>query len=216
MVPPILPARQTGRLTGDALDWDLQPLRGYLQAETLVQDVAARLPFFVSRTGLLVLDWRPAWEADDTLRVRPRLDLHAEPWLGIPAAAVRPTGASVQLEEQGNDRQWYLQMPRRPGRAGARVPLATGLMRMSMQAHDEQVRFLPVVLRSDLSEDRYGNVSLHLHSLDMRELIARRAVEPAVAKTLAGLLAERVLGLMSLPGAGLARDVPMIIDAVTH
>ena len=212
MVPPAISLPSLARQTTDALTWDLQGMRAYPQAESLVLDVAARLPFFAPRAGVLLLDWQAVHRADDNLGVRPRIDMHAEPWIDIPAVTVRPTGALVQVDEQGADRQWYLQLPRRAGRSAARVPLATGLMRMSMQAHGEHARFLPVVLRSDLSEDRRGQASLHLHSLDMKELLVRRAIEPARAKALAGNLAERVLGLMSLAGAGLARDVPMIVS----
>jgi hypothetical protein len=211
MVPPTPLVQVQARNAGDALTWDLHGLRGYQQAETLVLDVATRLPFFVPRSDLLLLDWQAAYQDESMLRVRPRLDMHAQPWLEIPTAAVRPTGAMVQVRDAGGDRQLFLQMPRRAGRAGARVPLSTGLMRMSMQAHDDHARFLPVVLRSDLSEDRQGTVTLHLHSLDMKELLSRRALEPHMAKTLAGSIAGRVLELMSLQGAGLARDVPMLI-----
>jgi hypothetical protein len=212
MVPPVFNLQTLARHSTDALTWDLQGLRGYRQGESLVLDIAARLPFFVPRAGVLLLDWQAVPTDQDCLRVRPRLDLHAEPWLDIPAVTVRPTGALVQVEEQGAERQWFLQMPRRAGRSTARLPLSTGLMRMSMQAHDEHARFLPLVLRSDLSEDRHGQASLHLHSLDLKELVLRRAIEPERARVLAGNLAERVLGLMSLAGAGLARESPMIVS----
>lgn len=211
MVPTVTSLQTARHQVADALTWDLQGFRGFQQAESLIQDVAARLPFYVPRAGVLLLDWQAVHPGDDALRVRPRIDLHAEPWLDVPAVTVRPTGAMVQVVEQGAERQWFMQMPRRAGRGGSRVPLSTGLMRMSMQAHDEHARFLPVVLRSDLSEDRQGMVSLHLHSLDMKELLARRVLEPAQAKALAANLAERVLGLMGLAGAGLAREAPMIV-----
>lgn len=213
MVPPATPAALVVRSPVDALGWSLEGLRAPGMATDLVWEVATRLPFFVPRTGLLVLDWQCVEDGQDLLRVCPRLDLHAQSWLTIPVGAVRPTGASIHVERAGGERQLALQMPDRRGRAGARVPLATGLMRMSMQAHDEHVRFLPVLLRSDLSQDRYGDVSLHLHSLDLATLVAKGALDAPTRKRLVAHIAERVLGLMSLPGAGLARDVPMIIDA---
>ncbi len=196
-----------------ALEWDLRDLRSLGDAVDLVWDVAACLPFFVPATGLLLLDWRCVDDGSGRLGVRPRIDMHSEPWLTLPVAAVRPTGAAIHVgTDADGERQLSLQMPARRGRAGARLPLATGLMRMSMQAHDEHLRFLPVVLRSDLAEDHRGGVSLHLHSIDLATLVAKGTLDAAARKRLSSCIAERVLALMSLPGAGLARDVPMIID----
>lgn len=214
MTPPALPAKVLPRTAGQALAWDMTDMRSLGDGVDLVWDVASQLPFFVPATGLLLLDWRCVDDGAGRLGVRPRLDLHSEPWLTLPVAAVRPTGAAICVEHDVHgERQLTLQMPARRGRAGARVPLATGLMRMSMQAHDEHVRFLPVVLRSGLVEDQQGRVALHLHSIDLATLAARGTLEAPVRKRLTAGIAERVLALMSLPGAGLARDVPMIIDA---
>lgn len=212
MVPTVMPMPAAARPAGEALGWDVQALRGYAQALTLLQDVAARLPYHVPRTGLLVLDWHADIGTDDCVRVRPRLDLHSDTWLEVPVAAIRPTGAFVQVDDSAAEPALVVQLPARKGRPGARVPLATGLMRLSMQAHDEHVRFLPVVLQSDLAEDRYGRVSLHLHSLDMAALLARRVLPEEQRRALAATIAERVLALMSLPGAGLARETPMLLE----
>lgn len=211
---PALSARVALPAWGHALEWDLRELRALGDAVDLVWDVAACLPFFVPATGLLLLDWRCVDDGGGRLGVHPRLDVHSEPWLTLPVAAVRPTGAAIHVgTDADGERQLTLQMPARRGRAGTRLPLATGLMRMSMQAHDEHLRFLPVVLRSDLAEGRRGDVSLHLHSIDLATLVAKGSLDAATRKRLSSSIAERVLALMSLPGAGLARDVPMIIDA---
>lgn len=211
MVPPVLPATAT-RAAGnaaEALEWDVHQFSFPGQAAGFIHGVAARLPVYVPRTGLLLLDWQ-AVGTGGAWRVQPRLDLHSEPWVMLPPGAVRPTGAVIHLDQHVDpdpDRDEHfltLQMPARGTRRGARVPLANGLMRMSLQAHDEHVRFLPVILRSDLAEDRSGFLSLHLHSLDLGVLVARGIPEPARRKQVVSTIAERVLGLMSLPGAGLA------------
>ncbi|MFZ5757465.1 MAG: hypothetical protein ACOY3X_11215 [Pseudomonadota bacterium] len=198
---------------GDALEWDVHEFRFPGQAAGFIHEVASRLPFFVPRAGLLLLDWQ-AVGTGGSWRVQPRLDLHCEPWVALPPGAVRPTGAVIHLEQHSDhdERFLTLQMPARRGRRGARVPLANGLMRLSIQAHDEHVRFLPVVLRSDLVEDRWGYLSLHLHSLDLGVLVSRGIPESARRKQVVASIAERVLGLMALPGAGLAREAPMLIN----
>ena len=216
MVPPVL-ATVTAAApvtdSADALDWAFLGMRMPDRAGFLAGQVASRLPFYVPRTGLLLLDWRGVESGTGRLRVQPRLDLHSAPWLQLPTGAIRPTGALVHVDEHAGERSLVLQMPSRRGRRGPRLPLASGLMRMSMQAHDEHVRFLPVVLRSDLAEDRHGNPSLHLHSVDLGTLQAKGVLDGGQRKQLVTSIAEQVLRLMALPGAGLARDVPMIIDA---
>lgn len=220
MVPPVMSAKVAARNAGEALEWDLREMRSVVRATDLLWEVASKLPFFVPRTGLLLLDWQCNDHGNDCVQVRPRVDMHSEPWLALPVAAIRPTGATIHVDDLGGERTGEhlltLQMPPRGGRRGPRVPLATGLMRMSMQAHDEHVRFLPVVLRSDLSEDRYGSVSLHLHSVDLATLVAKGALDAPLRKKLVACVAEKVLTLMSLPGAGLARNAPMIIGPNDH
>ena len=216
MSAPLMPLPLSARNAGDALAWDLRGMRSVACATDLLWEVASKLPFFVPRTGLLLLDWQCRDNGDGVINVQPRLDMHSEPWLSLPVAAVRPTGATLHVDrrdgERTGERQLTLQMPVRGGRRGPRVPLATGLMRMSMQAHDQHVRFLPVVTRGDLGEDRHGAVSLHLHSIDLATLVAKGSLDPVLRKRLAGCIAGQVLALMSLPGAGLARNAPMIID----
>lgn len=214
MVPPVVTvsaSHRARRVVADALAWDVSTLRHPLAATAFLREVGSLLPFFVSRTGLLLVSWTAHADGDDRLAIQPRLDPHCEPWLRLPAAAVRPTGARIEADHSGAERVLWLQMPERPGRAGARVPLSTGLMRMSMQAHDEHVRFLPVLVRDALREDRFGGVSLQLHTLDAAAL-ARLGMDAALRRNLVTHIAGQVMALMALPGAGLARDVPMIVD----
>lgn len=198
----------------DRLDWDLRGVGSWQQAEALVQDVAACLPFYLPGRGLLLLDWSAQSSGDTDLRVCPQISLHASPWLHLPVAALRPTGAWIEIDEDGNDRQLFMRMPARGGRAGVRAPLATGLLRMSMQAHGAQRRFLPVVTREDLVQDSRGLPALHLHSLDLALLQAGGYIPAARAKELAGIVGERVLMLMSLPGAGHAHPVGVTDEVI--
>lgn len=198
--------------TGSVLAWDVEVLRFPRRAMGLVREVAACLPFYVPRAGLLILDWQPVI-VDGAWRVLPRMGLHGESWLSLPANAIRPTGVSIHAEDEMGERILTLQMPsRKDHRAMDRLPLATGLMRLSMQAHDKAARFLPVVMRTDLGENHRGDPALHLHRLDMQMLAERDIPGAADRRLLAANLAERVLHLMSLPGAGLARNLPMILD----
>ncbi len=214
MASPVMPISNAARHPSGALEWDLREMRSVARATDLLWEVAARLPLFVPHAGLLLLNWQCTDNGVGKWRVHPRLDLHSEPWLALPPTAIRATGATVHVNEFGGERtgarMLTLQLPARRGRRGPRVPLATGLLRMSMQAHNEHARFLPVVLPSDLAEDRYGEVSLHLHSVDLAALEARNALDAVLRKRLAGYIAEQALVLMSLPGAGLAKDAPMM------
>jgi hypothetical protein len=46
----------------------------------------------------------------------------------------------------------------------------------------------------------------------MAVLLSRRVLEAGLQKQLVSSVAERVLGLMGLPGAGLARHAPMLVE----
>jgi hypothetical protein len=209
-----LPALKATRPALDELAWDLRDFRRPTAGEDMLLGVASRLPFFVPRTGLLLLDWQcGAPDAEWAMPVLPRIELHSAPFLTLPGGTVRPTGATVHVEQRGEDRQLMLQMPVRQGRPGARLPLATGLMRLSMQAHDQHRRFLPVVQRTDLTQDGWGDVALHLHTLDAAALAVHWRGEAAERKALVANLAERMLALMGLPGAGLARGTPMLLSS---
>lgn len=213
MVSPVMSVNSVAGNAG-TLEWDLREMRSAARATDLLWDVVSRLPLFMPPTGLLLLDWQYIDDGAGKLAVYPRLDLHSAPWLLLPPVAIRATGATVHVSDLSGKHAgaptFTLQLPARRGRRVPRVPLATGLLRMSMQAHSEHARFLPVVLRSDLGENRYGEVSLHLHSVDLAALEARNALDAVLRKRLASYIAEQVLGLMSLPGAGLAKDAPMM------
>lgn len=191
----------------ETLHWEVRALRQPQAAANLVRDLAGFLPMFAPRDGLLLLDWELVGDGG-TWRAQPRLDLHSEPWLALPRAAIRPTAATVTaLCTDEGERLLTLELPPRGGRRQAPMTLASGLMRLSMQAHDAQARFLPVIQRSELGEDRAGNPTLHLHRLDLSALTY--AQDPVTRKQLTTTIAERVLALMSIPGGG--REQPLLL-----
>lgn len=192
----------------DPLSWSLRGQRQTRRAAALVRDMAAWLPLYVPEERLLILDWELVGDGGNW-RAQPRLDNHSQPWLALPASAVRPTGA-VMVSAEGDDGERTLTLEMPAGRAGrARVlTLASGMMRMSMQAHDARARFLPAIMRSDLAADADGNPTLHLNRLDGAALEVWMPAQ-ALRRQLVSGLAERVLALMSIPGGG--REQPMMV-----
>lgn len=188
---------------GRALAWDLRGLRDPARAMALINEVAVYLPFYVPGSGLLVHDWRADEPVGGVLHVRPRMDLHSESYVAVPEAVINPTGAFLVADDSTGERLLYLQMPSWHGRAGACVPLSTGLMSLSMQAHGEHVRFLPVLMRSGLVESGAGTISLHLYSLDVIALASLGCLDDEQRRRLVVCIAEKVLRLMAVPGAGL-------------
>lgn len=191
------------------LGWEVRALLYPQRAATLMSELAGYLPFYVPQDDLLLLDWELVGDGG-TWRAQPRLDLHSQPWLALPAAAIRPTGAAIVVgESPEGERLLTLDMPVRAGRRQPAMTLASGLMRMSMQAHDIHARFLPVIVRSDLAEDREGNPTLHLHRVDMALLTTCGLLDESTRKRMAAAIAERVLALMAIPGGG--REQPIVV-----
>ncbi len=191
-----------------AFAWDVRGHARPRQAAELIRDLAAFLPLYVPEEGVLMLDWELVGDGG-SWRAQPRLDFHCQPWLALPASAIRPTGAVlVAAEDAEGERLLTLEMPGGRAHRARVLTLASGLLRMSMQAHDAKARFLPVLLRSDLAQDAAGNPVLHLHRLGSADLEAW-IPEPTVHRQLVRGLAERVLALMSIPGGG--REQPLLV-----